>query len=176
MTCVPLQKPSQEVICANREPLLCLVTWCTVGFSTSTSGTSGFPSSPDWSVLVFYPNFYSSWSSSVCISSSPRLCLFASAAGFTSICNSFFSAGRQHKAYVPNRTSRPQLTGLRCFPKCSIRQTQPHTQPHCLSVTGVFQKQELLGAALLTMSALMVLYCEWTKLCTKWSEWWMQCF
>lgn len=54
MTCVILQKPRQEVVCANQEPLLCLVTWCTVSCSTSTSGTSGFPSSQDWSVLVFF--------------------------------------------------------------------------------------------------------------------------
>lgn len=59
-TCVMFQNPSQEVVCANQEPLLCLVTWCAAGCSTSTSGTLGFPSSPDWSVpdlvvVVFLP-------------------------------------------------------------------------------------------------------------------------
>lgn len=49
-----LQKPSQEVVCANQEPLLCLVTWCTAIYSTSTCGTLGFPSSPDWSVFFLF--------------------------------------------------------------------------------------------------------------------------
>lgn len=61
MTCVVLQKPSQEVVCANQDPLLCLVTWYTAGCSTSTSGTLGFPSSPDWSVPA-YSSFYSFFS------------------------------------------------------------------------------------------------------------------
>lgn len=54
LSLLSLQKPSQEVVCANQEASLCLETWCTAGCSTSTSGTSGFPSSPDWSVHRFF--------------------------------------------------------------------------------------------------------------------------